>query len=173
MAKPGVGGVAPWVSFLGNHVKYDGETRIRRESVMRHVRALGRATAEAVREIESEGFARQDAAAVRKWFGRFRNRLIARGVGYVTAKYEDCIGCWVRAFGQVTRCDETRRQMRYLDRVRERMLCKVWHLVAGRIGKGPRRFKGRPFSYHAFLTREFARPTNLRGKAARGRYSEL
>ena len=172
-AETGVGGVAPWVSFLGSQVKYDGETRIRRESVVRHVRALGRATAEAVREVASEDFSRKDAAAVRKWFGCFRNRLIARGVGYVTAKYEDCIGCWVRAFGQVTRCDETRRQMRYLDRVRERMLCKVWHLVVRRIGKGRRRFKGQPFSYHAFLMREFSRPTNLRWKAVRGRYSEL
>ena len=47
------------------------------------------------------------------------------------------------------------------------MLCKVWHLVAGRMGKGPRRFKGRPFSFHAFLMREFARPTNLRGSGSR------
>lgn len=172
-AETGVGGVAPWVSFLGSQVKYDGETRIRRESVARHVRALGRATAEAVREVASEDFARKDSAAVRKWFGRFRNRLISRGVGYVTAKYEDCIGCWVRAFGQVTRCDETRRQMRYLDRVRERMLCKVWCLVAGRIGEGRRRYKGRPFSYHAFLMREFARPTNLRYKKSQVRYSAL
>lgn len=166
-------GVAPWVSFLGSQIKYDGETRIRRESVERHVRSLGRETSKAVREITSEAFARKDAAEVRKWFGRFRNRLIARGVGYVTAKYEDCIGCWAKAFGQVTRCDETRLQMRYLDRVRERMLCKVWNMVAGRIGEGRRRYKGRPFSYHEFLTRKFSRPTNLRRKPRPVRYSEL
>lgn len=172
-ATSGQNGVAPWVSFLGSQIKYNGETRIRRESVARHVRSLGRETAKAVREISSDTFARKDVAEIRNWFGRFRNRLIARSVGYVTAKYEDCIGCWVRAFGQVTQCRETRSQMRYLDRVRERMLCKVWNMVAGRIGEGRRRYKGRPFSYHAFLMREFARPTNLRYKKSQVRYSAL
>ena len=67
-------------------------------------------------------------------------------------------------------------QMRRLDRVREGMLAKVWEMVrsqqaatlplrrrgdGGRAGARPsRRFKGRPFSYFAFLE-EAVRPTNM------------
>ena len=34
-------------------VRYDSETRIRKESLEKHIRSLGRETAKAVREIEA------------------------------------------------------------------------------------------------------------------------
>ena len=112
---------------------------------------------------------------IREWFGRLRNGLIAKGLGYVTAKVKDCDMCWAGAFPNVTDCAETKMQMRRLDRVREGMLCKVWEMVAakcGHAGRVPlpgrsrgdrpaRRFKGRPFSYFGFLEKA-VRPTNLR-----------
>ena len=162
---------APWVSFLGSQVRYDGETRIRKESVERHICALGRETAAAVREIEGGAFGNcgvgvggHDGAAA--WFARFRNRLIAKGVGYVTAKVEDCGMCWAGAFQRVTVCDDTKKQMRHLDRVREGMLCKVWNLLMAQsdtsaTSRLTRRYKGRPFSYFGFLEKA-VRPTNLR-----------
>ena len=172
---------APWVSFLGSQVRYDGETRIRKESIEKHIRSLGRETAKAVREIK-EGKVGKRARGTRAptsmmaWFARFRNRLIAKGVGYVTAKVKDCDMCWAGAFPNVTDCAETKMQMRRLDRVREGMLCKVWKMVrsqqaatlplrrrddGGRAGARPsRRFKGRPFSYYGFLE-EVMRPTNM------------
>ena len=178
-AKLGEANCAPWVSFLGSQVRYDGETRIRKESIEKHIRALGRETAKAVREIQdSEKVTGYSEQVWRAWFSRFRNRLIAKGVGYVTAKVKDCHLCWAGAFMRVTDCADTRMQMRRLDRVREGMLCKVWSSFAnlsslklrqtlatedGRMVCGaslPRRYKGKPFSYYGFLAKA-VRPTNM------------
>jgi len=116
--------------------------------------------------------------------------LIAKGVGYVTAKVKDCDMCWAGAFPNVTDCAETKMQMRRLDRVREGMLCKVWRMVvakcghAGRVtlpmrrsrGDRPtRRYKGRPFSYFGFLEKA-VRPTNMARRRVKVHvltYSEL
>ena len=130
------------------------------------------------------------------WFARFRNRLIAKGVGYETAKVQDCGMCWAGAFPNVTACADTKKQMRRLDRVREGMLCKVWsscakatadrqmvgdaiatsapHPCGGkRDARPPRRYKGRPFSYSGFLEKA-VRPTNMaRRRIARLPYSAL
>ncbi|MBP5228230.1 MAG: hypothetical protein J6336_12685 [Kiritimatiellae bacterium] len=178
---------APWVSFLGSQVRYDGETRIRRESIEKHIRSLGRETAKAVRELQAQGgkrrsrgdrppvAARVDARPpVAEWFARFRNRLIAKGVGYVTAKVKDCDMCWAGAFPNVTDCAETKMQMRRLDRVREGMLAKVSSMLPARHFMTGHRYKGRPFSYYGFLEKA-VRPTNMarRLRVSTLPYSEL
>ena len=114
-AEVGERGCAPWVSFLGSQIRYDGETRIRKESIEKHIRSLGRETAAAVREIKDGKVGGAPGAArptVMSWFARFRNRLIAKGVGYVTAKVQDCGMCWAGAFPNVTACADTKMQMR-------------------------------------------------------------
>ena len=185
-AEVGECGCAPWLSFLGSQIRYDGETRIRTESIENHIRSLGRETAAAVREIQGGAFPPASrrrrtsgtGSSVAAWFARFRNRLIAKGVGYVTAKVQDCGMCWAGAFPRVTACADTKMQMRRLDRVREGMLCKVWNLLMARIGSSAtkrltRRYKGRPFSYFGFLEKA-VRPTNMaRRRIARLPYSEL
>ena len=177
--KIGEANCAPWVSFLGSQVHYDGETRIRKESIEKHIRALGRETAKAVREIvngyvEKRARGTRTPARIEKWFARFRNRLIAKGVGYVTAKVKDCNMCWAGAFTRVTDCADTRKQMRRLDRVREGMLSKVWRMLPRSCGKKRRRYKGKPFSYCGFLENA-VRPTNMRSRRQRllMPYSEL
>ena len=171
-AEKGEAGCAPWVSFLGSQVRHDGETRIRKESIKKHIRSLGRETAKAVREIEEGNVGTRAPNSMMAWFARFRNMLIAKGVGYVTAKVQDCDMCWVGAFPNVTGCADTKMQMRRLDRVREGMLAKVWSSFVmatedgrmvgdGRTGARPsRRFKGKPFSYFGFLEKA-VRPTNM------------
>ena len=183
-AEPAVGEAdcAPWLSFLGSQVRYDGETRIRKESIEKHVRALGHETAAAVavlQKYEKEGLLRKcmPPAAVKvylEWFASFRNRLIAKGVGYVTAKVKDCHLCWAGAFTRVTDCADTRMQMRRLDRVREGMLSKVWRMLPRSCGKKRRRYKGKPFSYCGFLENA-VRPTNMKPRRRRVLlpYSEL
>ena len=151
---------APWVSFLGSQVRYDGETRIRKESIEKHIRSLGRETARAVRELQDGILADQPRPVIREWFGHFRNGLIAKGVGYVTAKVKDCDMCWAGAFPNVTDCAETKMQMRRLDRVREGMLAKVASMLPARHFMTGHRYKGRPFSYFAFLEKA-VRPTNM------------
>ena len=176
-AQAGEENCAPWVSFLGSQIRYDGETRIRKESIEKHLRSLGRETAKAVRSLQAgkeSGDKRKGRPAnLAAWFARFRNRLIAKGVGYVTAKVEDCEMCWAGAFPNVTRCADTQIQMRRLDRAREGMLSKVWRMVADECGKKRRRYKGRPFSYFGFLEKA-VRPTNMAYKRRiRLPYSEL
>ena len=162
---------APWLSFLGSQIRFDGETRIRKESIEKHIRALGRETAKVVRELESGDLRNEDLG--KRWFSRFRNRLIAKGVGYVTAKVEDCRMCWAGAFPNVTACADTKMQMRRLDRVREGMLTKVWRMLPERMRLGSHRYKGRPFSYFGFLEKA-VRPTNMTRRRVRVLpYSEL
>jgi len=172
--KTGEENCAPWLSFLGSQIRFNGETRIRKESIEKHIRSLGRETSRAVREIGKSGAAGVCAPpGVQEWFARFRNRLIAKGVGYVTAKVEDCRMCWAGAFPNVTDCADTRMQMRRLDRVREGMLCKVWRMLPERARHGHRRYKGRPFSYFGFLEKAM-RPTNMaRRRVVKLPYSEL
>lgn len=124
------------------------------------MRTLGHETAKAVRELEQGTLDNQPTSAIGAWFARFRNRLIARGVGYVTAKVEERGSCWAGAFPHVTDCAETRMQMRRLDRFREGLLAKVVHLLPARYRRKGRYFKGRPFSYYGYLERA-ARPTNM------------
>ena len=159
-AEKGEADCAPWVSFLGSQVRYDGETRIRKESIEKHIRSLGRETARAVRELQDGILADQPRPVIREWFGHFRNGLIAKGVGYVTAKVKDCDMCWAGAFPNVTDCAETKMQMRRLDRVREGMLVKVASMLPARHFMTGHRYKGRPFSYFAFLEKA-VRPTNM------------
>ena len=106
-------------------------------------------------------------------------KLIAKGVGYVTQKVSDCDMCWAGAFPHVTICKETEMQMRMLDRVREGLLSKVWRMVSGGLKEynrnSKRKFKGRPYSYWAFLHKAM-RPSNmafLRRTARTLPYSEL
>ena len=106
-------------------------------------------------------------------------KLIAKGVGYVTQKVSDCDMCWAGAFPHVTICKETEMQMRMLDRVREGLLSKVWRMVSESFPKTYKeirqKFKGRPYSYYAFLHKA-VRPSNMTflSRAARTLpYSEL
>ena len=158
-AAEGEANCAPWVSFLGSQIRFDGEMRIRLESIEKHIRALGRKTAEAVRELQKGVLENSPRREIGNWFGHFRNGLIAKGVGYVTAKVEDCGLCWAGAF-PLTSCAEAKMQMRRLDRIREGMLAKVRALLPTRYGMTSHRYKGRPFSYYGFL-KKAVRPTNM------------
>ena len=64
--------------------------------------------------------------------------MIAKGVGYVTAKVKDCDMCWAGAFSNMTDCAETKMPMQRLDRVREGMLAKVWRMVVAKCGHAGR-----------------------------------
>lgn len=139
---------------------------------------LGRETAKAVWKIEKGDFGKRvhgtrAPTKIAEWFARFRNRLIAKGVGYVTAKVKDCHFCWAGAFTRVTACADTKMQMRRFDRVREGMLCKVWGMLPQNGNEKRRRYKGKPFSYYGFLEKA-ARPTNMAYRRTKTLpYSEL
>lgn len=157
VARSGEENCAPWLSFLGSQIRFDGETRIRKESIEKHIRALGRETARFVTEIK-DGKVREENADNR--FCGFRNRLIAKGVGYVTAKVEERGICWAGAFPNVTPCADTKSQMRRLDRVREGMVSKARRVLQAVLWLDHHHYKGRPYSYFGFLEK-VERPTNM------------
>lgn len=156
-ARRGEKDCAPWLSFLGSQIRFDGETRIRKESIEKHIRALGRETARFVTEIKAGEVCEENAD---RRFCSFRNRLIAKGVGYVMAKVEDRGICWAGSFPNVTPCADTKSQMRRLDRVREGMLSKVRRVLQAVLRLGHHRYKGHPYSYFGFLEKA-ERPTNM------------
>lgn len=180
-AAPGEERRAPWLSFLGSQIRFDGETRIRKESIERHIRALRRVTTKAVSDIEKGEVRVANPGEAVKWFCRFRNRLIAKGVGHVKARERGI--CWAGAFPAMTFCDDAKRQMRRLDRVREGMLTKVWQTLLDKcLAANPspvlppekmrpfllkcRWYEGRPYSYFGFL-KQATRPCGVRSGTGR------
>ena len=152
---------APWVSFLGNQIDYNGAVRIRRETVRRHIGKLKGERSKFYRRMKQ--ICKGDTSRVKgvltagKLKGlckRYCTRLVAKGVGFMKAGAipEDAIG-WVSAFPAAidNRSDSCVMQMRQLDAVRDRLLAPFDRLFEGKDGKT--RFFGRPFSYSGFLAK--------------------
>lgn len=162
-ASVGAVGTAPWVSFLGCQIGFNGDVRIRKETIDRHVAKLKRENGAFVRLLHKaiEGGA---ATAFRKPHAtktilnaciRHALRLVAKGVGCVGAgrvapgDREGMPGrrgfCWTAAFPSAAGHSGTLRQMRRLDTLRDHLLHPFLTIYRDRDFK--RRFLGRPFSY--------------------------
>lgn len=147
---------SPWVSFLGEQIRFDGEVRIRQESVKKHRLKLQKEKGMLQRAIGRSGVFLKKTLDLSEVFNRFRARLIAIGVGYSS---DENLGssedrCWMAAFPGITNSRWTRLQMRQLDRARDH--------VVGAVRRGCLKskssdeigcFKGKPFSYRGFLER--------------------
>lgn len=148
---------SPWVSFLGEQIRFDGEVRIRQESIEKHQLKLWKEKGLLQRAIGKSGAFLKRTLKTKDVFDRFCSRLVAVGIGYSPWEHigdsED--RCWMAAFPGITDSPRTRVQMKQLDRSRDRVLCVVRHGCLNSIGDdGPKRFLGKPFSYRGFLERE-------------------
>ena len=170
---PGARGAAPWVGFLGNQVNPQGEVRVRRDSVDRHLLALR----QACRRILGLCHAVEDDASgivLRKGSrknpvtlaGAARAMLkacVSKGVGYLRAgpfaASSVDVG-WMAAFPDVCGHD-AELQLRGLDAARPRLFFPVRKLAG--LEKG---FFGRPMSYYGYLV-EADRPGVGRGRTRR------
>ena len=141
---------APWVSFLGYQIRFSGETRVRKETISRHLTSLRNERVRFDRLVAKVGDAAERACLLR----HYRKHLIAKGVGFLRAgAIRDDSLCWAAAFPNLqAKSAACRLQMRTIDAVRDRLL----HLSCGGKGKQPR-YDGRPFSYYGYLLR-LARP---------------
>lgn len=148
---------SPWVSFLGEQIRFDGEVRVRRESVEKQQQKLQKEKGLLQRAIGKSGVFLKRTLNMDEVFNRFCSRLISIGVGYSSW---ECMGnsadrCWMAAFPGITNSHWTRLQMKKLDRSRDRVICAVKYgcLKSKKEGESTS-FFGRPFSYKGFLERE-------------------
>ena len=148
---------SPWVSFLGEQIRFDGEVRVRRESVEKHKLKLQKEKGLLQRAIGKSGVFLKRTLTMDDVFNRFCSRLISIGVGY--SPWE-CMGnssdrCWMAAFPGITNSHWTHLQMKQLDRSRDQVICAIKHGYLSSKDEGGRKFfSGRPFSYMGFLERE-------------------
>lgn len=156
----GGGTASPWISFLGQQIRFDGAVRVRFSSIEKHRAKLRKEASRLIRACGKKGQKLRNPDAVDDVYAAFRQRLMALGVGYSSdaerGSAED--RCWMSAFPGITRCPWTRQQMRKLDRERDAVLCKVRHgplaHLDGTPAKADVKFLGRPFSYVGYLERE-------------------
>jgi len=144
----------PWVSYVGTSIKFDGSTRIRKETVCGHAAAIREECAtflECVRKFGFRSALAKDDAVVRLMY-----RLVAKGIGRINARPTRKAGrCWIGAFGAASGASNGLRQMRLLDRVRARAFARLLHdlglrHVCGESGGDGSRvplYFGKPFSY--------------------------
>lgn len=162
LRKPDERGVSPWVSFLGNQVRFDGDVRVRQDSIDRHVAAL-RAERRKFLGLLHASQREGSRVTIRKGTKAhpvtrsgiaqaMMKSMVAKGVGYLRAGPFAATGdmCWMSAFPDVcgAACEH---QLRQLDAVRANILYPLQKMV------GTKYYLGRPASYCGFLDR-VARP---------------
>lgn len=117
---------SPWVNFLGYQIRYDGELRVRKESLTRHkgkqhdlvmrvIRLLARP------RVKLNMFNREIVNTV-------AFRLVAAGVGKLGRKgvpQGSSSRCWSAAFELLNDNSEATGQMRKLDQHRDRLISKL------------------------------------------------
>lgn len=163
----------PWISFLGYQIRYDGEVRLRKQTIRKHFDRQKAEVSKAIRHFEVEGT--RHKSACEKIFEKVRCRMIAMGVGRLSKRghLPDVRQiCWVDAFPLLTACQHSINQLRGLDKNRDRQLKRLKRVLgreesecqtdgapqavlAGQKtgGARPKMFFGKPFSYVGFLTK--------------------
>lgn len=172
-------GAAPWVSFVGNQLKYSGEVRVRQESVSRHVASMKEARGkmlgllyESEREdggIQLRMGTRACPVSKERVIEAMVRTLVGKGVGYLrSGPFAAGDMCWLSAFPDIWG-REAELQLRRLDSIRARVLYPLQKQM------GSRHYLGRPASYYGFLAR-VARPavgSDRKLRVARIGYSGL
>lgn len=158
LRKPDERGVSPWVSFLGNQVRFDGDVRVRQDSIDRHVAAL---RAERRKFLGLLHAAQREGSGITMRKGTkahpvtqggvaqaMMKSMVAKGVGYLRSGPFSAMGdmCWMSAFPDVCGVD-CEHQLRQLDAVRANILYPLQKMA------GTKHYLGRPASYCGFLDR--------------------
>ena len=168
LRKPDERGVSPWVSFLGNQVRFDGDVRVRQDSIDRHIAAL---KAEQRKFLGLLHAAQREGSGIAMRKGSkshpvtqggvargMMKSMVAKGVGYLRSGPFSAMGdmCWMSAFPDVCGKD-CEHQLRQLDAVRANILYPLQKMA------GTKHYLGRPASYFGFLDR-VARPAVGEGR---------
>ncbi len=164
-------GVSPWVSFLGNQIRFDGDVRVRQESIVRHVTVL---KAERRKFLGLLHASQREGSGVTLRKGTKKcpvtqsgaaqammKSVVSKGVGYLrSGPFAAGDMCWMSAFPDIcgSACE---RQLRQLDAIRADILYPLQKQ------SGSTHYIGRPASYHGFLEC-VARPAAGKERRPRG-----
>ena len=140
----------PWISFLGYCVRFDGDVRIRKETIFAQALSIREECLKFLTENKRYGL--RDTVKLTDVMADFLYRLISKGIGRINHNPLKGAGrCWVGAFRFVGESRYGIRQMRYLDKVRSAAIAFVEKKLnlKLRLSKGARTslYLGKPFSY--------------------------
>ena len=171
LRKPDERGASPWVSFLGNQIRFDGDVRVRQDSIDRHIASL---RAEQRKFLGLIYASQREGSGITLRKGKkahpvtqsgvaqaMMKSMVAKGVGYLRSGPFSAMGdmCWMSAFPDVcgAACEH---QLRQLDAVRANMLYPLQKMAR------TKHYLGRSASYCGFLD-HVARPAVGAGRHRR------
>lgn len=146
----------PWVGFVGYEVNRNGEIRARKKSLKKEHTKQEQLVSTVINAIGLSNLKCSKMSA----YESTRDRLIGMSVGRVKLwNYETCTNdlCWVNGFKLLNNNQYTRRQLRFLDRSKNRYLRKLLnHLKkvptseneSGEEKNKQITYMGKPFSYY-------------------------
>ena len=147
-----------WVSFLGYSIRYDGSARLRKETLLGHVKSIREECETFLSNAEKVGL--RHLADKQKAIESFLYRLLSKGTGRIHVEPIKGLGrCWLSAFRFVGESKAGLKQMRYLDYVRSSAIDRLLRKLGVRLGDnkdGEKReglYLGKPFSYYGSCER--------------------
>ena len=156
-----VPGAIPWVSFLGYSIHHDGSTRLRKETLLAHVKSIREECEAFLLNAGKLGF--RNPADKIKVIKDFLCRLMSKGTGRINIEPIKGLGrCWLSVFRFVGESKIGLKQMRYLDYVRSSFIVKLLRKLSvkkGKIGNESADdakvflYFGKPFSYYGSCER--------------------
>ena len=146
----------PWVSFLGYSIRYDGSTRLRKETLLAHAKSIREECQSFILNAKRFGFRNPQNKS--KAVEDFLCRLMAKGTGRINIEPIKGLGrCWLAVFRFVGESKTGLKQMKYLDYIRSTAIARALRLLNVKKGKagdasaeGAKAFLyfGKPFSYY-------------------------
>lgn len=141
----------PWVSFLGYSIHFDGSVRLRKETLLGHVKSIQEECSSFLFYMRKLGL--RQGVDKEKAIEDFMYRLLAKGIGRIAVSPLKSSGrCWVGTFRFVGESKKGLKQMRYLDYIRSSEIAGLLRKLGIK-----RRVKdvdhkllyfGKPFSYY-------------------------
>jgi hypothetical protein len=121
----------PWMSFLGYQIRFDGQLRVKQESLKRHMDKQTKIVANVMRLASQPRarFIRNNQEII----NRLALRLVASSVGKRSGTQpSETARNWMDAFRLLARNTYSERQMRRLDRYRDHLLRRLGCILQAR-----------------------------------------
>lgn len=154
------GRATPWVSFVGYQVRFDGQIRLREETIRKHQDKLRKEGGRIRQLLSAKGKCSFRSGSFSAFFSAVRMRIVAIGVGRRNQRLSRPSQrqlCWVDAFPLLTSNQYTLNQMRRLDKRRGRVINAIMRRLhvdspSEIEEQQPKKlFFGKPFSYVGLL----------------------
>jgi hypothetical protein len=148
----------PWVSYLGYSILYDGSVRLRKETLVSHVKSIREECETFLVNARQFGF--QNSIDKQKTIQSFLYRLLSKGTGRIHSEPMRGFGrCWLSAFRFVGESKVGLKQMKYLDYVRSSAIARLLRLLNVKLNAGKEGanrnslYFGKPFSFYGSCLR--------------------